>query len=113
MAQSRTVLGVLRERVHARHYRPRTLQAYTYFVRRFLRCYRGRHPRDLDVRHVRDFLTHLAHDGRVRASTQNQALAAVTTARSVSITRGWVRRAQGDHRVGDGAVGTCAGLRVR
>ena len=39
--------------------------------------YRGKHPRDLGPTHVRDFLTHLARDGRVAASTQNQALAAL------------------------------------
>ena len=39
--------------------------------------YRGTHPRDLGPTHVRDFLTHLARDGRVAASTQNQALAAL------------------------------------
>ena len=47
------------------------------WVRRYVRYYRGKHPRDLGPTHVRDFLTHLARDGRVAASTQNQALAAL------------------------------------
>ena len=47
------------------------------WVRRYVRYYGGKHPRDLGPTHVRDFLTHLARDGRVAASTQNQALAAL------------------------------------
>ncbi len=47
------------------------------WVRRYVRYYRGKHPRELGPTHVRDFLTHLARDGRVAASTQNQALAAL------------------------------------
>ncbi len=47
------------------------------WVRRYVRYYRGRHPRELGCLHVRDFLTHLARDGGVAASTQNQALAAL------------------------------------
>ena len=47
------------------------------WVRRYVRHYRGRHPRDLGPTHVRDYLTHLARDSHVSAGTQNQALAAL------------------------------------
>ncbi len=77
MSHPRTLLGVLRERILAKHYRPRTMEAYSHWVRRFVRFHRGRHPRDLGPPAVRDFLTHLARDGRVSASTQNQALTAL------------------------------------
>ena len=69
-----TLLSVLRDRIRARHFSPRTEAAYDAWVRRYIRYHGRRHPRQLDVR---DFLTHLARDGRVSASTQNQALAAL------------------------------------
>ncbi len=77
MTSSPTLLSILRERILARHYSLRTLQAYTAWVRRFVRFHGGRHPRELDVPQVRAFLTHLAKDRQVSASTQNQALAAL------------------------------------
>lgn len=72
-----TLLGVLRDRLMARRYSPRTAEAYEQWVRRFVRHHGRRHPRDLGADAVRDFLTHLARDRRVAASTQNQALAAL------------------------------------
>lgn len=72
-----TLLGVLVDRLKARHYSPRTIEAYDVWVRRYIRYHGRRHPRDLDERALRDFLTHLARDQQVSASTQNQALAAI------------------------------------
>ena len=77
MERRPTLLGVLRDRIRAKHYSARTEQAYSEWVRRFVRFHRGRHPRDLDATHVREFLTYLARDRQVSASTQNQALAAL------------------------------------
>jgi integron integrase len=77
MSPGPTLLSVLRDRIRARHYSERTAQAYASWVRRYVKYYRGRHPRDLGEREVREFLTHLARDGQVSASTQNQALAAL------------------------------------
>jgi integron integrase len=72
-----TLLSVLRDRLLSRRYSARTVEAYSAWVRRFVRYARGRHPRELGATHVRDFLTHLARDRGVSASTQNQALAAL------------------------------------
>ncbi len=71
------MIEVLRDRLRTRHYSPRTLEAYEGWVRRYVRFHRPRHPRDMDVKELRDFLTHLARDLSVSASTQNQALAAI------------------------------------
>jgi len=60
-----------------RHFSPRTVQAYTGWVLRFLRFHKHRHPRDMGEREVVAFLTWLAVERRVAASTQNQALAAL------------------------------------
>jgi integron integrase len=77
MPASPTLLGVLHDRLVARRYSPRTIEAYVAWVRRFVRFHGRRHPRALGEPAVRAFLTHLARDRQVSASTQNQALAAL------------------------------------
>jgi integron integrase len=72
-----TLLGRVRAVLRARHYSPRTEEAYTAWVRRFIRFSGGRHPRDLGRREVARFLSALATEGKVSASTQNQALSAL------------------------------------
>jgi integron integrase len=67
----------IRARAKLRHLSPRTEQAYIGWVRRYVRHCGGRHPRELGDREVGDFLTTLAVDHKVSASTQNQALAAL------------------------------------
>lgn len=76
-AASRRLLDVLVERLRLRHASPRTVEAYTDWVRRYVRFHHGRHPRQLGERDLTAFLSHLAVDRRVAASTQNQALAAL------------------------------------
>ena len=59
------------------HYSRRTEQAYVGWVRRFIRFSGTRHPRELGQAEVGRFLSNLATEGNVAASTQNQALAAL------------------------------------
>ncbi len=73
----RTLLGHLRAAVRARHYSPRTEQAYVAWVKRFVDFHGRRHPAQLGAADVEVFLTHLAERRRVSASTQNQAAAAL------------------------------------
>jgi integron integrase len=72
-----TLLGVLRDRLALRHASDRTVEAYTMWVRRYVRFHERRHPRDVGAAGVRAFLTHLARERNVSASTQNQARAAL------------------------------------
>ena len=60
-----------------RHLARRTEKAYRHWIRRFLAANRGRHPLELGRIEVTAFLSDLATVGRVSASTQNQALAAL------------------------------------
>jgi integron integrase len=60
-----------------RHLAANTRKAYVRWVRRFVLFHRKRHPSDMGVAEVNAFLTHLAVDGHVSASTQNQALCAL------------------------------------
>src|SRR5881275_727331 len=73
----RTLLGRLRAALRARHYSPRTEQAYVAWVRRYVEFHDRRHPATMGASEVQAFLTHLAERGRVSASTQNQAAAAL------------------------------------
>jgi hypothetical protein len=62
-------------RVH--HYSTRTEQAYVHWIRRYIEFHDHQHPRQLVEDDVNRFLTHLAVQEHVAASTQNQALSAV------------------------------------
>ena len=66
-----------REELQARHYARRTVATYEQWLRRFLRFHQLRHPREMGSAEVNAFLTHLAVEGQVSASTQNQALSAL------------------------------------
>jgi len=71
------LLEQVRGRLRLKHYSLRTEQAYLYWIRRYIRAYLPRHPRDLDGAAVEAFLTRLATRDHVAASTQNQALSAL------------------------------------
>lgn len=71
------LLDQLRDSLTLAHYSPRTIEAYVTWARRFILFNHKRHPKDLGEVDVRAFLTHLAVDRSVTASTQNQALGAL------------------------------------
>ncbi|MGH9696195.1 MAG: integron integrase [Bryobacteraceae bacterium] len=55
----------------------RTERCYGEWIERFIRFNGKRHPSAMSEVEVGEFLTHLARDGQVAASTQNQALSAL------------------------------------
>lgn len=71
------LLERLRNRLRTRRYSPRTERAYCDWVRRFVLYHERRHPRSMGEAEIAAFLTHLATERRVSASTQNQALQAI------------------------------------
>ena len=71
------LLEVVRRRARERRYSRRTEEAYVNWIRRFVRFHGRRHPKDMGETEVRDFLSSLAVERGVSASTQNQALAAL------------------------------------
>ena len=76
-AREPRLLDQVRARLRLRHYSRRTEQAYLYWIRRYIRAWLPRHPRELDGAAVEAFLTGLATRDDVAASTQNQALSAL------------------------------------
>ena len=98
------LLVQLRHAIRARHLSYSTERQYVHWVTRFVKYHGLRHPIELDEQHVRDFLTHLAVDQHVSASTQNQALAGLKFLYDNVLGRplGWVQdvvRAKGAKRV--------------
>lgn len=71
------LIDQLRERLRTLHYSLRTEDVYVDWVRRFILFNGRRHPRDMGAPEVEAFLTHLAVERKVSASTQNQARAAI------------------------------------
>jgi integron integrase len=71
------LLEQVRRRLRAKHYSLRTEQAYVHWIRRFILATGKRHPATMGALEVEGFLSHLANEGRVSASTQNQALSAL------------------------------------
>ena len=72
------LLEQCRDAIRTLHYSPRTEEAYLSWIRRYIHFHHRRHPSELGALDVRSFLSALAVQGQVSASTQNQALAAVT-----------------------------------
>ena len=70
-------LESVRGLIRVKHFSYRTEEAYVNWIRRFILFHDKRHPREMGANEVREFLTHLAVEGNVAASTQNQAFAAL------------------------------------
>jgi integron integrase len=71
------LLDQVRGKIRLKHYSIRTEQAYVDWIKRFVLHFGKRHPRDLGAVEVEQFLTYLAVNGKVAASTQNQAKSAL------------------------------------
>jgi len=75
--QRQRLLDEVRSRVRRLGLARRTEEAYVGWIRRFILANGKRHPRELGGPEVEAFLTALATEGNVAASTQNQALSAL------------------------------------
>src|SRR5262245_29822921 len=71
------LLDQVRAQIRLRHFSQSTEAAYVQWIRRFILFHGKRHPLTMGGREVAAFLTHLATEVRVSASTQNQALNAL------------------------------------
>ena len=71
------LLDRMRAEIRLRHYSIRTEAAYVDWARRFILFHGKRHPKDMGAEEVRDFLSHLATERNVSASTQSQARSAL------------------------------------
>ena len=73
------LLDQVRDVIRRKHYSIRTEQAYVDWIKRFIIYHKKRHPAEMGEEEVARFLTHLARDMNVAASTQNQHVKASLT----------------------------------
>jgi integron integrase len=71
------LLDRVRNQIRLKHYSRSTESTYVHWIRRYILFHGKRHPELLGESEVEAFLTHLARNEHVSASTQNQALAAL------------------------------------
>ena len=71
------LLDQMREALRTQHYSFRTEKTYVDWCRRFILFHDRRHPKGMGVAEVEAFITYLATQRKVAASTQNQALSAI------------------------------------
>jgi hypothetical protein len=100
------LLDQVRQAIRTRHYSYMTEKAYVSWIKRFIFFHDKRHPADMGEPEIAGFLSSLATDSKVSASTQNQALHAilflyqeVCRARSVSLTASSGRKDQNGCRL--------------
>lgn len=77
LSASPRLLDQVRGKIRLKHYSIRTEQANLDWIKRFICHFGKRHPNEMGAREVEAFLTWLAVEGRVAASTQNQAKSAL------------------------------------
>jgi site-specific recombinase XerD len=71
------LLDQVRLAIRTRHYSYRTEKAYVGWIKRFIFFHNKRHPVEMGEGEIARFLSSLASDSHVSASTQNQALNAL------------------------------------
>lgn len=71
------LLNDVRAVMRMRHYSYQTEKTYVYWIRQYIFFHNTTHPNEMGAQQVEAFLTHLAVEKNVSASTQNQALAAL------------------------------------
>jgi len=77
----------VRAAIRYKHYSIRTEEAYTQWIKQFIYFHNKRHPKDMGEIEVASFLTFLANEKNVAASTQNQALCALVFVYKVVLER--------------------------
>jgi site-specific recombinase XerD len=73
----RKLLDRVRDAIRLKHYSYQTEKTYVPWIKRYIFFHGVRHPQEMGGAEITAFLTHLAVDENVAASTQNQALSAI------------------------------------
>lgn len=77
MAKSKELLDQVRDRIRTKQYSYKTEQAYLNWIRRYILFHDNQHPKALTSEDLETYLSFLAVEKNVAASTQNQALSAI------------------------------------
>ncbi len=76
-SRPRKVLEQVSDALRVKHYSYQTEKSYLLWIHRFILFHNKRHPKEMSGEEINAFLTYLAVDEKVAASTQNQALSAL------------------------------------
>ncbi|MCH7549095.1 MAG: phage integrase N-terminal SAM-like domain-containing protein [Candidatus Krumholzibacteriota bacterium] len=71
------LLDQVRNVIRLKHYSMSTEKTYVHSIKRYILFHNKRHPKDMGAREVQAYLTYLAVNQHVAASTQNQVLNAI------------------------------------
>jgi integron integrase len=75
--KGKKLLDQYRDVINLKHYSSRTGDAYISWAKEYILFHNKRHPKEMGAPEINQFLTHLASDKKISASTQNQVLSAV------------------------------------
>ncbi|MGE4295275.1 MAG: phage integrase N-terminal SAM-like domain-containing protein [Campylobacterales bacterium] len=75
--QKKRLLDLVREQIRLKHYSIKTEKSYTGWIKRYILFHHKKHPIDMGKAEIEAFLTHLAVERNVSATTQNQAFNAL------------------------------------
>ena len=77
MTEPKKLLDQVSEALRTKHYAYRTEKTYVDWIKRYIIFHKKRHPKDMGVNEIREFIAYLATERKVATSTQNQALSAI------------------------------------
>ena len=75
--QGKKLLDQYRDAIRLKHYSSRTEKTYVSWVREYILFHNKRHPKEMGIPEINQFLSHLVSDKKISTSTQNQALSAI------------------------------------
>ena len=75
--KEKKLLDQYRDTLRIKHYSPRTEDTYILWVKNYILYHNKRHPKEMGIPEIEQYLTHLATKMKVSASTQNQAFSAI------------------------------------
>ena len=76
-SKGKKLLDQYRDQIRLKQYSPRTEKTYANWVREYILFHEKRHPREMGITEINQFITHLVTDRNGSASTENQALSAI------------------------------------
>ncbi len=75
--KERKLLDQVSDAIRVKHYSYRTEDTYKDWIKRYILFHKKRHPKDMGPEEIQAFITHLAVERHLAASSQNQALSAI------------------------------------
>src|SRR5262245_46014581 len=76
-SQGKKLIDQVSDAIRVKHYSSRTEKTYKDWIKDYIFFHNKRHPKDMGADEIQAFITHLATERTLSASSQNQALSAV------------------------------------